>query len=38
MGARVLLGGVPSADLTTFVSVLDHVLDQLRGATSPTPG
>jgi DNA-binding MarR family transcriptional regulator len=38
MGARVLLGGVPSADLTTFVSVLDHVLDQLRGATSPAPG
>jgi DNA-binding MarR family transcriptional regulator len=38
MGARVLLGGVPSADLTTFVSVLYHVLDQLPGATSPVPG
>ena len=38
MGARVLLGGVSSADLATFVSVLDHVLDRLRGATSPAPG
>jgi hypothetical protein len=37
MGARVLLGGVPPADLTTFINVIDHVLDRLRGATSPAP-
>ena len=36
MGARVLLGGVSSADLATFVSVLDHVLDRLRGAAAST--
>jgi DNA-binding MarR family transcriptional regulator len=38
MGARVLLGDVPPADLTAFVSVVDHVLDRLRGATSSPPG
>jgi DNA-binding MarR family transcriptional regulator len=38
MGARVLLGDVPPADLTAFVSVVDHVLDRLRGATSTPPG
>ena len=38
MGARVLLGGVSSADLATFVSVLDHVLDRLRGAASTASG
>ena len=39
MGARVLLGDVPApADLTAFVSVVDHVLDRLRGATSTPPG
>jgi DNA-binding MarR family transcriptional regulator len=37
MGARVLLGGVSAADLTTFVSVLDHVLDRLRGASPASP-
>ena len=37
MGARVLLGDVPPADLTTFVSVLDRVLERLRGAASATP-
>jgi DNA-binding MarR family transcriptional regulator len=37
MGARVLLGDIPPADLTTFVSVLDHVLDRLRAATSTAP-
>ena len=37
MVARVLLDGVSSADLATFVSVLDHVLDRLRGATAATP-
>jgi hypothetical protein len=38
MGARVLLGGVSSADLATFVSVLDHVLDRLREAASTASG
>jgi DNA-binding MarR family transcriptional regulator len=38
MGARVLLGDVPPADLSAFVSVVDHVLDRLRGATSTPPG
>ncbi len=28
----MLLGDVPSADLTSFTSVLDHVLKRLRGA------
>jgi len=37
MGARVLLGGVSSADLATFVGVLDHVLDRLGGATPAPP-
>jgi DNA-binding MarR family transcriptional regulator len=37
LGARVLLGDIPPADLTTFVSVLDHVLDRLRAATSTAP-
>jgi DNA-binding MarR family transcriptional regulator len=37
MGARVLLGDIPPADLTTFINVIDHVLDRLRGATSPAP-
>ncbi len=34
MGARVLLGGVSSADLATFVRVLDHVLDRLSRSTA----
>jgi DNA-binding MarR family transcriptional regulator len=38
MGARVLLGGVSSADLTTFINVIDHVLDRLRGAASTASG
>jgi DNA-binding MarR family transcriptional regulator len=37
MGARVLLGGVPAGDLATFVGVLDHVLDRLRGASAASP-
>jgi DNA-binding MarR family transcriptional regulator len=37
MGARVLLGGVSAADLATFVGVLDHVLDRLRGASAASP-
>ncbi len=38
MGARVLLGGVPPADLTTFVNVLEQVLERLRGAGGASPG
>ncbi len=34
MGARLLLGGVSSADLGTFVSVLDHLLDRLSRSTA----
>ena len=37
MGARVLLGGVSAADLATFVGVLNHVLDRLRGASAASP-
>ncbi len=37
MGARVLLGGVAPAELATFVSVLDHVLDRLSGASNASP-
>jgi hypothetical protein len=37
MGARVLLGGVSAADLATFVGVLDHMLDRLRGASAASP-
>jgi hypothetical protein len=37
LGARELLGDVSSADLATFVSILDHVLERLRGAASATP-
>jgi DNA-binding MarR family transcriptional regulator len=37
MGARVLLGGVSAADLATFIGVLDHVLDRLRGASAASP-
>jgi DNA-binding MarR family transcriptional regulator len=37
MGARVLLGGVSAADLAAFVSVLDHVLDRLGGASAASP-
>ncbi len=36
MGAQVLLGGVSSTDLATFVRVLDHVLDRLQGASPAT--
>ncbi len=37
MGARVLLGGVPSADLATFVNVLEHVLERLRTSAGASP-
>ena len=37
MGARVLLGGVSATDLATFVGVLNHVLDRLRGASAASP-